>query len=101
MKVIVNRLGRLARPVMAWLAVVSTLALLGAALYLGDPIWWTLFCFAFVVVAYGLIYSRLSRRCIRVCIVEDAAVIQRGEPYAALAQVTWRFPMLWNGIRLT
>lgn len=101
MKVIVNRLGRLARPAMVWLAVLGTLVLLGAALYLGDPIWWTLFCFAFVVVAYGMIYSRLSRRCIRVCIVEDAAVIQRGEPYAALAQVTWRFPMLWNGICLT
>lgn len=101
MKTFVKQLVRWIRAALPWLALVVALALLGAALYIGEAIWWVLSCFALVVVVYGLAYAQLSRACIRVRIIEDAAVVQRGEAYSARAEVTWRLPFLWNGIRLT
>jgi len=81
MKTFVKQLVRGIRAALPWLALVVALALLGAALYIGEAIWWVLSCFALVVVVYGLAYAQLSRACIRVRIIEDAAVVQRGEEF--------------------
>lgn len=100
MKTFLKQLVRRIQAALPWVTLLAALILLGTALYIGDPIWWILSCFALVVVVYGLAYTGLSRLCIRVCFAEDTAVVQRGDCYSARAEVTWRLPFLWNGIRI-
>lgn len=92
--------GRLWRAALPWLAMVITLTLFGVALYFGDPMWWALFCFAFVITVHGLVYTRLSRRCIHVQLARESAVVRRCDPCSIRVVVTYRLPLLWNGIRL-
>ena len=101
MKALGDLIKHISRAALPYLAVLAALALLGAALYIGDPVWWVLACFALAVVVYGIVYTLLSRLCIHVRIVEDTAVIQRGDPFSVKAEITWRLPLLWNGVRLT
>ena len=101
MRALGNRILRIWQAARPFLAVLAALVLLGTALYIGDPLWWVLSCFALVVVIYGIVYTRISRYCIHVRILEDVGVIQRCDPFSVRAEVTWRIPLLWNGVRLT
>ena len=57
MRALGNRILRIWQAARPFLAVLAALVLLGTALYIGDPLWWVLSCFALVVVIYGIVYN--------------------------------------------